>query len=561
MVQAMSIEETAMATSVDFTPDHLDFGGVSPNSAGPDISVDPTFGPPQVSFAGALQIKNVPVDATVVARIEGTSNISVRDLIAMDWVWEYVDPGELPPGHKGPPPQVRVLEVSAQTDGESSLKVTVGQYLLIRVEYTAPSDGASVTGTLRVTGDTWEPIEISVSFFLSGLSTTVPDTPVELAQGTTTDLPLQVKVVAGPESIVRYEVSPTQFHAGVSIVGQNEFPATYNSETCVVQLRTALDAPIGDNTVAINQFFMNNRTGFFVPVTVKPFSSIQNIHGLTIAPEPTALTFTFTTDRDSHPRVTIWKANSNAQVNDMIPANQLATAGGGSGLPLKSHTIRVAPLPIAIPMWFRIDADVEEAGVAPGASATMDGQTATLQRLCIVHVWKIQVDQAGGDSDGPQDGNEADFGMMVYDGMTGQQLIHPTFATFDSVNSGDVLTGAFGDNNGLVQVLRPSDKIVVYVVGASQVGIGGVGYGPPYTLPSKQDAGSSDLGAWADCFGSFKPVIKDRDGKDDPTALGDQTSDTMVLSTGPTLLSFLAPVTVETIVTDPFGAKDRVYPP
>lgn len=49
-----------MATPVDFTRDHLSFGAVSPNSSGPDISVDPSFGPPHLSFAGAVQIKNVP---------------------------------------------------------------------------------------------------------------------------------------------------------------------------------------------------------------------------------------------------------------------------------------------------------------------------------------------------------------------------------------------------------------------------------------------------------------------------------------------------------------------
>jgi hypothetical protein len=540
-----------MATPVIFTPDYLNFGAVSPNSTGPDISVDPSFGPPQISFVGALQIKNVPVDAKVTATVAGTPNLKVRDIIAMDWVWEDVDPSELPPGHRVPPPKVRVLEVSSQSDGQSSLNVTMGQYLLVRVEYAAPGDGDVFSGKLRVTGDTWDLIEIPVSFFLSGLSTTALNTPIELAQGTSTDLTVEIRVVAGPESNVRYEMSPTQLHAGVSIIGQNEFHATADSKPYVLQLRTAIDAPIGDTTLAINQFFLNKRTGFLVPVTVKPFDTIQKIHGLKIAPEPSALTLSFTTERASRPVATLWKRPSNDAVKDMIPANQLASADEGVA-PKKLHSIRVGGLPVAVPLWFRIDADVEEAGVVPGAFANYEGQTATLQRVCVVRVWRIEVLQAGGDSDGPEDGNEIDFSMMVYDGATGQQLIAPTFAMFDSVDSGDVLTGAFGANDGLVQVARAPDTIVPYVFGVSQDTDGAlpiIGFAPPWTLPSKQNAGSSDDGAWADSFGPFHP----------PTTVGDFNSATMLLNTGLTLLAFQAPLTFETIVTDPFGALNMVY--
>ena len=75
-----------MAISVDFTPDHLDFGAISPGSSGPDITVDPRFGPPHASFTGAVQIKNVPANANITARFGRTDHFMVRDIIATEWV-------------------------------------------------------------------------------------------------------------------------------------------------------------------------------------------------------------------------------------------------------------------------------------------------------------------------------------------------------------------------------------------------------------------------------------------------------------------------------------------
>jgi hypothetical protein len=541
-----------MATPVDFTPDHLNFGAVSPNSSGPDISVDPSFGPPHLSFAGAIQIKSVPADARVTAQLDDTAHFAVRDVIALEWVWEEVDPGELPPGHHGPLPKVKVLEVVAQSDGRTALAVQKGQYLLVRVEYLAPGDGGTFTTRLVIAGDTWNSIEVPISFFLSGVSSTVLNTPIELAQGTSTDMTLDVRVIVGPDSNVRYEISPAQLHAGVSIIGQNEFQAMGVSKQYPLSLRTAIDAPVGDNMLAIDQFFLNKRTAFFIPVTIKPFATIQKIHNLKIVPEPAALNFSFATERPSRPVVTVWKrSSSNDAVKDMIPDNKVGSGVGGIA-PGTSHSIPVKGLPVATPLWFRIDADVEAPGIPPGAFANWDGQTATLQRVCVVHVWKIEVQQAGGDSDGQEDGNELDLSMIVYDGVTGRQLIDPTYAKFDSVNSGDVLSNAFGANNGLVQVARATDIIVPYIRGVSfdpDLGLGLIGTAVPETLPAKASGGTNDDGAWADCFAPFQP----------PVTVGDFTSSTMVLSTGMELLGMLIEITFETIVTDPFGALNMVY--
>jgi hypothetical protein len=532
-----------MDTPVVFTPDHFDFGAVVPGSTGPDVSVDPSFGPPQVSFNGALQIKNVPVDANVTANLEDeTPYFKVRDIIALEWVWEEVDPGELPPGHHGPIPKVKVLEVASESDGVMPLAVKQGQFLLVRVKYLAPSDGGVFSGKLFVMGDTWELIAVPVSLFLSYASTTVLNTPIELAQGTSTNMTVDVKVAAGPDSNVRYEISKTQLHTGVSIIGQNEFPATSVAQKQVLQLRTAIDAPIGDSMLAFDQFFLNNRSGFFVPANIKPFATIQGIHGLAIVPEPNALTLKFTTDLSSRPVVTIWKRSPfNDRVKEMIPANQIAFADKGA-TPATTHSIRISGLPNAATLWFRIDADVEQGGIPLGAFANWEGPTATLQWICVVHVWSTEVLSAGGD-----DGIEIDFGMVVFDKATGQRLIEPTYAKPQPVSSGDVLTNLFGANDGFVQVPNPTATIVPFIRAVSQDPL--VYWAMPDTLPAAPASGSDDGGAWADTFGSFSP----------PTRVGDVTSNTMVLSTGLSLLSYLVKLTFETIVTDPNGALDMIY--
>lgn len=547
----------ATAARVDFNPASLNFGAVSPQSNGPDISVDPSFGPPAISFAGALRIPNVPTVTTVSASIRtGAPNFKVRDLIAMDWVWEEVDPGELPPGHHGPAPKVRVLEVSRQSDGSMPLAVTPGQYVLVRVEYLAPDAGSNFAGTLAVSGDGWEPIEIPLSFFLSGVETTVANTPVKLAQGTTTNVDVAIQVVAGPDSTVRFEISPTQLHSGISIVGANEFHATTRSQTVGLKLRTDLDAPLGDNTLAINRFFNNTRSGFFVPVTVKPFSSIQKIRGLSVVPEPTAATFTFTTDKVSKPVITIWRRSINHDpVKEMVPANQITVSLGGPA-PQTSHSIRVAGLPVGQALWFRIDAGVEDPNLPASAFDTRTGETGTLQRTCFMKVWSIDVLQAGGDDSGPEDGNEIDFGFVVFDNARGAKLSEENFAKFDSVDHGQVLTPIIGDQDHFIAVPGSTDEIVPFIRGVSQDPDFPPLPGPahywtmPETLPAKPDSGANGDGSWADAFGTFSP----------PATMGETTSSTMVISTGLTLLSYLAKITFRTVVEDPLGVMGMQFP-
>lgn len=547
-----------MAAHVDFSPSNLNFGAVSPESSGPDISVDPSLGPPALSFSGALRIPSVSVSTNITAVIKsGSPYFRIRDVIALDWVWETVDPGELPPGHRGPPPKVRVLEITAQSDGREPFAVTIGQYVLVRVEYLAPAAGGDFAGVLSVTSDLWEPIELPLSFKLSYVSTSIADTPVALWQGTTTDVKIGTQVIAGPDSKVRFEISPTQIHSGVSIVGPSEFFATSALQDFTLTLRAAADSPIGDNTLAINKFFINMRSGFFVPITIKPFSSIQKIRGLKIFPEPSAISFLFTTDKSSKPVITIWKRSiRHDPVNEMVPANQVAVSLGGS-IPQTSHDIRITGLPVGQALWFRIDAGVEDPGIPPSAFTTRSGETATLQRICQVKVWSVHVLGAGGDDGGPEDGNEIGFGFTVFNNANNEKLTFDRFADFGSVDNGEVLTPDFGVD-GSVAVLNAPDTIVPYLKAVSQdpdisppPGGTVLYWAMPETLPDSMDYGANGDGSWSDGVCSFSP----------PATMGNHQSDTMAISTGLVpVLSFLAELTVNSNITDPFGATVMRYP-
>jgi hypothetical protein len=144
-----------LATPVNFSPSALDFGGVFPGSDGPDITVDPSLGPPAISFAGGVKIDPVPSDALLTAKILGdTSQFKLRDVIVMEWQLKEVDCSELPGGcHHGPPPKAKVLEIVAESNGSTPIQVRKDQVVLIRVAYAALHTGGTFKSTLSINGE------------------------------------------------------------------------------------------------------------------------------------------------------------------------------------------------------------------------------------------------------------------------------------------------------------------------------------------------------------------------------------------------------------------------
>ncbi len=253
-----------MPASVQFSPGNLAFGGVAPGSFGPDITVDPSFGPPAVSFNGAVQIPVVPADARITASITGdTAHFAVRDMIAMEWVWEPVDPSELPPGHHGPPPKVRVLEQGAQSDGGTPLAVTKNQFVLVRVKYSALSDEGVYTSRLVIQGDTWQTISVSLSLFLAQVATSVDSGVLTITQGGQADLSIAIHSLAGPAVDVSYETSRTQLHTGLSLLPNAFHLQPKENKPARLTFRADANAPLGPNSVAVDQLAFGRRGFFF----------------------------------------------------------------------------------------------------------------------------------------------------------------------------------------------------------------------------------------------------------------------------------------------------------
>ena len=260
-----------MVTAITVSPGALDFGGVPPGSAGPDISVDPSFPPWAINFAGGAQIAPVPTDAQVTARIEPAGTpFAVRDVIVLNQVLEEVDPGELPPGHHGPPPKVRVWEAVDQSDGVVPLAVKAGQHLLVRVMYAVPATGGDFVATLVIQGDTWEPARVPLRCFLGEIRTLVLASPLLIRRGETADQAIVIDCVAGLARDVQYALSPQQLDSGVSLLPS---PTAFRLEAGevrgeVLHFAALAEAPLGSNTLFLNQFDYR-RQGLLVPVEIR----------------------------------------------------------------------------------------------------------------------------------------------------------------------------------------------------------------------------------------------------------------------------------------------------
>ena len=193
-------------------------------------------------------------------------------MTVMEWVLEPVDPGELPPGHKGPLPKVKVLEIVNQNDGSSPVSV-IGQYLLVRVQYSAFFSGPNPTGTLMIEGDTWEKISVPLSFFPAQLITELPVTPLVIGRGQSVASPIVVHCTAGQQGTdVTYEMSRSQLHTGISIQGTAPSPLHVNfgeRRNASILFKADSDAPLGANSLAIDQLAFG-RHGFLLPVDIKP---------------------------------------------------------------------------------------------------------------------------------------------------------------------------------------------------------------------------------------------------------------------------------------------------
>ena len=266
---------------LSYSPQSLDFGGVPPGSSGPDITLDPSLPPTAVSFAGGIKTAEVPVAGNVTAVITDDSfHFQVRDVLALAWVLEEVDPGELPPGHHGPLPKVKVLESVAQSDGVRPLAVAAGQIVLVRVEYAAHFSEGTWKGTLEIKSDSWDTISVPLSLFLAEVRTDWADASLSIARGQKVSFPIMARLLAGPATPVFYEMSTLQLDTGISLVPSTQSVSVEPMKVAVGSLTFQADphAPLGENTLFVDQIAFNKRRGNLLPVIVgdHPSASVDD---------------------------------------------------------------------------------------------------------------------------------------------------------------------------------------------------------------------------------------------------------------------------------------------
>jgi hypothetical protein len=185
----------------------------------------------------------------------------------VEWVLKPVDPGELPPGHQGPLPKVKELEVVGRTDGAGAIAVKKGQYILIRVAYASGNVAGTFNATLVIQlGAT---SEVPLSLFIADVRTTFIITPLLIQQGQHIDLPVSVKSVAGPGVDVSYKMSPLQLHTGITLAPVSVHLNTNEEKQIKLTFQAAPDAPLGPNTLFVDQIAFRPM-GILLPVNIAP---------------------------------------------------------------------------------------------------------------------------------------------------------------------------------------------------------------------------------------------------------------------------------------------------
>jgi len=257
----------ALATpnaAVSFQPTELNFRA-APGDIGPDVSSPGGY----LNFAGGVTFPNITTGANVRARIEQPGVFSVRDVLLYEWVLEPVDPGELPPGHHGPLPKVKVLEQAGGSDGQTPLAVSVGQYLVVRVEYEAPQGSGTFPGTLIIEGDTWETIRVPLTLSLEEIVTLVPRDTLQIAQGESAGFGIEVMHITGPAIDVSYQLSPLFLDTGLTLAPVKVHLEPSERKPTVLMFTADADAPLGPEQAFIDQFGFT-RNSLVIPVEIQP---------------------------------------------------------------------------------------------------------------------------------------------------------------------------------------------------------------------------------------------------------------------------------------------------
>jgi hypothetical protein len=195
-----------------------------------------------------------------------------------------VDPGELPPGHKGPPPLE--LIVVSQVAGAGPISTAEADYIAVEVSFSAPSAPTAFryTGLAVLGAGPGTAVAVPLAALVAGISTTVSGPPRVIRQGSEGDIPIMVRSVnaAGPAARVNYTLA-RNVPPGIETAG-SWYVEVPPGETVQTTLRVAVGdtVPIGPQSVPIMEsaFFGSGNTGHNQQYTaVTPAATIQVVAG------------------------------------------------------------------------------------------------------------------------------------------------------------------------------------------------------------------------------------------------------------------------------------------
>jgi hypothetical protein len=196
---------------ITVTPSRIDFGALAPGKIATQT----------------VKLSEAPADALFSARITGedASFFNVNRVSSFEWVLEAVDPSEMPPGFKGHPKQ-RVLELAAQTDGQTPLSVQKGQLVEVEIGASAPisSGKLNLSATLFVQGDSWgDPQAVPLSLLYAHVDIVPAALEVQVTSVGSGSLGFSLNEIAGGGTFVEFDLANWPTDAQMIILSDKAF--------------------------------------------------------------------------------------------------------------------------------------------------------------------------------------------------------------------------------------------------------------------------------------------------------------------------------------------------
>jgi hypothetical protein len=178
-----------------------------------------------------VTLGHIPSAARVTTRVQLDSSVALPQVkvvgvtVFRPTLVEIPDTGGFP-GEGGPTgidvggsTTVEELVVVRESDGSTPVNVEVGQ--VVKIELVAGDLNPAfdrATGTLSVTGDTWDPISVPLQFTrLSKVETEFAAVDLTVEQGQVATTNITVRLVAGPAVDLRFHMVPDIFASDITL--------------------------------------------------------------------------------------------------------------------------------------------------------------------------------------------------------------------------------------------------------------------------------------------------------------------------------------------------------